>query len=391
MTMIKKSDMGEIDFRQANTPKNPKDLQEDLQTSDVNLRKKAALIAEERKRLGLDGLVSGLQAVIINTEPQLQQAAVEELVRYSGLEFQCAFQDSEFRTCVLRVPGSPIFHSADFLIRSRLQGENPFRETNAAPKARDLPNTRLETFIFETKDIERYVSIQQSRGIRFLTNEIQDFGHYLFIQTEPSAFTGNSLGFLQWKGERGNYLSKDGEPWDLKQVNPTLGHLRNILWPDHAATRVKAQERDAAILEFMSLTNYKFDFAIYVQSLNSITSATRLSSQDFALVFTSGIAPYVSDEISGPTEKFIQNYGTRVHHIAFQTEQIDETYQALKRDGMKFLIELVGSPKEGLKQTFTEGSKNTLLVTEYIHRYDGFDGFFTKSNVTLLTAATGKQ
>ena len=67
-----------------------------------------------------------------------------------------------------------------------------------------------------------------------------------------------------------------------------------------------------------------------MESLNSITSVARLSDADFAMVFTSGISPYVSDEASGPTEKFIHNYGTRVHHIAFQTEQIEETYQALR-------------------------------------------------------------
>ena len=372
---------------------------EELQTSDADLRKKAAQVAQERRRLGLEGLVGSLQAVIINTEPQLQQAAAEELMRYTGLEYWGAFQDSDQRTIVLKTPASPgmpsaLFHSADFLIRSRLQGENPFRLINFAPKSQDLPGTRLETFVFETRDIDRYVAIQQSRGIRFLTSDVQDLGNYSFIQTEPSAFTGNSCGFLQWTGERaekGNYLAKNSDPVDLKLFKPNLEHLKNIGWLDHAATRVKAQERDAAILEFMNLTNYIFDFAIYVQNLNSITSVARLSSQDFAMVFTSGIAPYVSDEASGPTEKFIQNYGTRVHHIAFQTEEIDDTFQALKSDGMKFLIELVGSPEEGLKQTFTEGSKNTLLVTEYIHRYGAFDGFFTKSNVTLLTAATGKQ
>jgi hypothetical protein len=58
---------------------------------------------------------------------------------------------------------------------------------------------------------------------------------------------------------------------------------------------------------------------------------------------------------------------------------------------MDFLIELVGSTKEGLKQTFTLPSEHTLLVNEYIHRYKNFDGFFTKSNVTLLTGATVKQ
>ncbi len=51
----------------------------------------------------------------------------------------------------------------------------------------------------------------------------------------------------------------------------------------------------------------------------------------------------------------------------------------------------MGAPDEGLKQTFTQPSENTLLVNEYIHRYGDFDGFFTKSNVTRLTEATEKQ
>ncbi|HOC66533.1 MAG TPA: hypothetical protein PKG62_04005 [Methanothrix soehngenii] len=117
----------------------------------------------------------------------------------------------------------------------------------------------------------------------------------------------------------------------------------------------------------------------------------RLSHSDFAMVFTSGIAPYVSREVSGPTEKFISNFGPRVHHIAFQTEEIEATVDALEKDGMKFLLPLVGSPEEGLKQILSQPSENTLLVTEYIHRYGDFDAFFTRSNVTKLTAATDKQ
>lgn len=365
-----------------------------LKEGDENLKRDAVHIVEERKRLGMEGFVGGLQAVIINAEPQMQRSAVEELLRYTGLRFRSAFQDSNYRTCVLKVPGAPEFRSADFLIRSRLAGDNPFRDINHAPKSRHLPNTRLEAFVFETEDIERYVSIQKSAGVKFLTENVLDLDNYYFIQTVPSEFTGNSIGFIQWKGERGDYTSKESKPfdptdWSLKK--PGLPHLKNIRWIDHAATRVKAQERNQAILEFMRLTNYKFDFAIYVESYNSITSVARLSHSDFAMVFTSGISPYVSDEVSGPTEKFIHNYGTRVHHIAFQTEEIEDTYQALLDDGMRFLLPLVGSSDEGLKQTFTEPSPNTLLVTEYIHRYGDFDGFFTKSNVTLLTAATGKQ
>ena len=87
----------------------------------------------------------------------------------------------------------------------------------------------------------------------------------------------------------------------------------------------------------------------------------------------------------------MHNYGKRVHHVAFRTEDIETTFDALQDAGMEFLIGLVGSEEEGLKQTFSVPSINTLLVTECIHRYGDFAGFFTKSNVTLLTAATDKQ
>ena len=370
----------------------------DLENRDENLRRDAAHVMEVRESSGLEGLVGGLQAVIINTESHLQKNATEELIRYSGLQFQEAFMDKLHKTCVLKVPASARFRSADFLIRSRLKGSNPFQEVNVASRSRDLPNTRMETFVFETSDIERYVSLQSHANVKFQSN-ILDFDNYYFIQTMPSRFTGNSLGFIEWKGNRGVYSSLKSQRFDWKTEKPGYSsgyssadsHRRNIRWLDHAATRVRAQDRDPAILEFMRLTNYNFDFAIYVKSLNSITSVARLSSSDFAMVFTSGIAPYISQEASGPTEKFISNFGPRVHHIAFQTEEIEATVEALREDGLKFLLDLVGSPEEGLKQIFSEPSKNTLLVLEYVHRYGDFDGFFTKSNVSGLTAATAKQ
>jgi hypothetical protein len=109
------------------------------------------------------------------------------------------------------------------------------------------------------------------------------------------------------------------------------------------------------------------------------------------MVFTSGITPFAGGAVSGPTEKFIRNYGTRVHHMAFRTERIQETVSSLKKDGMAFLLDLVGSEEEGLRQIFSDPSPHTFIVNEYIQRYGDFDGFFTRSNVERLTEATGKQ
>ncbi len=351
---------------------------------DEYLKQETARVLEERQNLGLGGLVGGLACVIINTEPDRQKAAVAELLKYTGLEFVQAFEDSQYKTCVLKTEGS-----ADFLIRSRKNADNPFITFNIAPKSRHLPNTRLETFVFETEDIEKYVSIQRGRGIVFLTDEIIHTDRFSFIQTIPSSYTGNSTGFVQWKGHKGEYFTDGSALLDWKFRQST--RFDTVKELDHTATRVEAADREPAIIEFMELTNYNFDFAVYVKIFNSITNVTRLSAEDFAMVFTSGISSYKSDEESGPTEKFIHNYGRRVHHIAFRTEKIDETFADLRSAGMGFLIDLVGSPDEGLKQTFSEASANTLLVNEYIHRYGDFDGFFTKSNVTLLTGATDKQ
>jgi hypothetical protein len=357
-----------------------------FKNSDRYLNQMVPRVLEERKKAGLVGLVGGLECVIINTEPGRQKKAVTELLRYTGLEFSHAFEDSNYKTCVLKTKGS-----ADFLVRSRLHEANPFAKFNRFPQSKTLSNTRLETFVFKTNDLQKYVAIQKSRGIKFLTDDIIKTDNYSFIQTKPSLLTGNSTGFIQWRRERGNYLDFQSKITRWNFDKPGGAYLKNIGFLDHAATRVEAKDRDAAIIEFMELTNYDFDFAIYVSPLNSITNVARVSKKDYAMVFTSGITPFINDRVSGPTEKFMHHYGPRVHHLAFRTKHIEETFTSVKEDGMGFLIELVGSPSEGLKQTFTLPSENTLLVTEYIHRYGDFDGFFTKSNVTMLTAATTKQ
>lgn len=357
-----------------------------FKNSDEVLKKSVPVTMENRKESGLDGLVKGLAAVIINTESSNFTPAVKDLLDFTGLKLHSSHENDNFREAVLKVD-----NSADFLVRNRKKGENPFLPYNAGPKTREFPNTRLETFVFETPNLEKYVDIQKERGVNFLTDNIVHRDEYSFIQTIPSSFTGNSLGFIEWKGQRGKYISGEDELLEMDLEKSASDYLSNVKYLDHAATRLESQNRDAAIIEYMELTNYKFDFAIYVKSFNSITNVARLSDRDYAQVFTTGISPFTTLEESGPTEKFVHNYGPRVHHMAFHTEHIEDTFEGLVQDGMEFLLELVGSPDEGLKQTFTKGSKSTYLVNEYIHRYGDFDGFFTRSNVTELTRATDAQ
>jgi hypothetical protein len=357
-----------------------------LSNEEEALVARAAGVIDERRDAGLEGLVGNLDSVIIGTETNNLVPAVYELLRYTGLGCNETFFDTDNQWYVLSLPGS-----ASVIVRSRCSDTNPFSGVNRARLTGILPNTRLETFIFTTPDIREYVSIQMQRGIRFMTPEIRESAAFSFIQTLPSPFTGNSVGFIQWKGEKKSYAPSGAREIRPDIEKPAFRHLKNIAELDHAATRVKAQDRAPAILEFLNLTNYHYDFGVHVRSQNSITSVARREKTDFAMVFTSGIRPFTTDADSGPTEMFIRNYGTRVHHMAFRTENIESTVGTLQRDHMAFLLDLVGSEEEGLKQIFSEPSQNTMIVNEYIHRYGGFDGFFTKSNVEKLTEATGKQ
>ena len=343
-------------------------------------------IDSERHKAGTDGLVGGLDHVIINTEQSKHMAAIEELINTTGLRLADAFEDDSHNVVILTTD-----NSADFMVTSRKDGINPFLSFNKAPKSEHLPNTRLETLVFRSPDLEKYVAIQKNRGVRFMTDRIKERRNCLFIQTVPSLFTGNSIGFVQWTGTKGDYRTQQSKILRVEAHKPPLKYLDQIKFLDHIATRVEAKIRDRAIIEFLELTNYSFHFAIYIKKLNSITSVARLTKSDFALVFTSGISRDIKEEYIGPTEQYVRNYGARVHHMAFHTEDIDNVFHGLKKGGMEFLSDLVGSPEEGLKQAFSVGSPNTFLVNEYIHRFGDFDGFFTKSNVETLTKATEKQ
>jgi hypothetical protein len=286
---------------------------------------------------------------------------------------------------VLQLPGS-----ADFLLTARNAGHNPFDAEPKGPKSAHLPHTRLETMVFLCHDLERFVRIQKARGVRFMSPDILRSESSLFIQTEPSPHSALSYGFVQWlKGGR-QYRGEFFRETDWCLPKPDKAHLRNVGVFDHASVRVHARARDSAIVEFLELTNYEYSMSVYVDNLNSITNVARLPGEVYAMVITSGLGDAMDGQI-GPTEKFIENYGRRIHHMAYRTERIQETFAGLKAAGMEFLVELVGSEEEGLRQTFSRPLPNTLMVNEYIKRYEGFDGFFTKSNVTLLTKATENQ
>ena len=357
-----------------------------FKNDDSVLRARLGAVMDERRILGLEGLVGGLETVIVSVEPERLEAAAADFLGTTGYSFSTSLDEAGTgRGCILELPGS-----ADFMFRSRPQAGSPFAAEPLGPKSAHLPTTRVETMVFACPDLKRYVDIQKKRGVRFLTEDIIVSDAWKFIQTVPSVKSALSYGFVEWRKGKRQYVGGSVRQGDWSLQKPGWDHLRTIGIFDHASVRVHAQDRDDAIVEFLKLTGYEFAMSVYVDNLNSITNVARLKDEPYAMVITSGLGETAAAK-EGPTEAFIRNYGRRIHHLAFRTQNIEETFASLKAHGMEFLLELVGSETEGLKQTFSRPSAETLLVNEYIHRYPGFDGFFTKSNVTLLTEATARQ
>ena len=95
----------------------------------------------------------------------------------------------------------------------------------------------------------------------------------------------------------------------------------------------------------------------------------------------------------------MRNYGPRLHHLALAVkdgeragvENIDYVVRAIAEQGQGFLLDVIGSKEQGLKQIFSNASEHSSLIVEYVQRYDGFHGFFAKDNVAELTAAAGGE
>jgi 4-hydroxyphenylpyruvate dioxygenase-like putative hemolysin len=100
-----------------------------------------------------------------------------------------------------------------------------------------------------------------------------------------------------------------------------------------------------------------------------------------------------------PTEEFVRNFGRRMHHIALEVcdgevdgvKNVDAVVRSLQSHGVPFLAEVVGecTDQPNLKQIFSKSSAHSLLITEYVQRCQGYDGFFTRDNVAALTEAAG--
>ncbi|MEK8089559.1 hypothetical protein [Thermithiobacillus plumbiphilus] len=372
-------------------------------------------LLEDRDRSGLSEMIREIDALMITVEPGHARDYVAELSLMTPYHYLVTLESAQHHTHVLRID----LESPDILVREVRNPElrGVFRSLNEVYPIGSLkPNSRYMGEILRVTDLDAVVRSQQAREIRFFSPEqlaSMELPTNLAV-SKPSPYTHNIVCYWE-RPEQQLRIYQLGESRILadiqsgyeyaKEQQARLGIDRLILPIDHLATRVYSQNREVAILEYLSLSSYYYWGSFDIADQNSSTNVTKSlhcaqESRSPAKVFTAANHPYFVNhllQLPSPTEQFVRNYGPRLHHFALAVRDgmtagqanIDYVVRAIEHSGKDFLLDVVGSREEGLKQIFSSASEHSSLIIEYVQRFDGFEGFFTRDNVAELTEAAG--
>ncbi|QDU08582.1 hypothetical protein [Gimesia aquarii] len=379
-------------------------------------------IYERRQKSGVEDLLEKMCAVVVQVEQGEAIPYLHELYLMGPYRFSAGFKNETHNVYVLiSQPEFPRLIVLEPLSKDYSDEITMFNRLY--PLSSEKPNARYIGEIFGTKDTAEIRKTLESHNIRFnyhheTKNSFFTESHFAF--TFPSDFTFNRVGYCQ--EEIGNYDALQlGTPFDLDasvvdSLNQVVQFVEEqkldslILGIDHLATRILAGEREDAILEFLTMSNHYFWGAYNIADMNSSTNVTRNGNVDDdkkspAKVFTANNTPsFVNsfENLPMPTEDFVRNYGRRLHHVAYEVvdgnhrageKNVDYVVNTLMEKSIPFLAHVVGECLDdpNLKQIFSKHSKYSILITEYVERCHGYEGFFTKSNVAALTEAAGKD
>lgn len=374
-------------------------------------------LLEERDSLGLSSMIQEIDAMMLTVDPGRSIEYIGELCLMSPYEYLVTLESESHWTHILRID----MNSPDLLIREVKNEEikGIFRSLNEVfPIGSSKPHSRYMGEVLRVTNLHEVVNLQQNRGFRFFSPDdvrrLELPGNIAFIK--PSPYTHNIVGYLEREpGELRIYALGVSSIRDdaqqacqmAKERQKALGIDELILPVDHLATRIYSQNREVAILEWLSLSSYYYWGSFDIVDQNSSTNVTKSihytdELRSPAKVFTANNTPYFVNHFKifpSPTENFVRNYGPRLHHLALAVkdgdqngvENIEFVVDAIRDQGKSFLLDVVGSKAEGLKQIFSSASEHSSLIIEYVQRFGGFQGFFTKDNVAELTHAAGVE
>ena len=374
-------------------------------------------LLEERDSIGLTDMIHEIDAIMITVDPGHSVRYIAELALMSPYEYLVTLESENHWTHILRVT----MDQPDILVREvkdpNIRGI--FRSLNEIyPIGSHKPNSRYMGEILRVDDLHGVVQLQQERDFRFFS---QDQIRKLELPgnlgiSKPSPYTHNIMGYMERPEDQlrvyalgvSSINSEVQEAYlAAKELQKKLKIDDLILPIDHLATRIYSQNREVAILEWLSMSSYYYWGSYDIKDQNSSTNVTKSvhhtnELKSPAKVFTANNTPYFVNHLVGlpsPTETFVRNYGPRLHHIAMAVrdgerdgkENIDMVVSQIASQGKDFLLDVIGSKEEGLKQIFSSASEHSSLIIEYVQRVGDFEGFFTKDNVAELTHAAGVE
>lgn len=372
-------------------------------------------LLKERDSSGLTDMIGQIEAMMITVDPDQSVRYVAELCLMTPYHYLVTLESESHWTHILRID----MDSPDLLVRE-VKDPNTrgiFRSLNEVyPIGAHKPNSRYMGEIMRAENCHEICHLQKSRGFRFFSQDDLrrlEFPGNLSV-TKPSPYTHNVLAYMERQEQelRVYALGISSIRDDIqrgyieaKEAQERLG-IAGLLTPvDHMATRVYSQNRETAILEWLSLTSYYYWGSYDIVDQNSSTNVTKSVHFDReerspAKVFTANNTPYFVNHLDGlpnPTETFVRNYGPRLHHLAVGVidgevsgkENIDHVVHSIASQGKRFLLDVIGSREEGIKQIFSSASEHSSLIIEYVQRFGDFKGFFTRQNVAELTHAAG--
>jgi hypothetical protein len=374
-------------------------------------------LLEERDRTGLSGLIHEIDAIMITVDPGHSVRYIAELALMTPYHYLVTLESETHWTHILRVN----MQTPDFLVREvkdpNIRGI--FRSLNEVyPIGARKPNSRYMGEILRVTDLHGVTELQSAREFRFFS---QDQIRRLELPgnlavSKPSPYTHNIVAYMERPRDQirvyalgVSSIRDDVQEAYLraKALQETLGINDLILPIDHLATRVYSQNREVAILEWLSLSSYYYWGSYDIKDQNSSTNVTKSihypeEIRSPAKVFTANNTPYFVDHLEkppSPTETFVRNYGPRLHHVALAVrdgeregmENIEFVVSRIQAQGRNFLLDVIGSKQQGLKQIFSSASEHSSLIIEYVQRFGDFAGFFARDNVAQLTHAAGVE
>lgn len=374
-------------------------------------------LLQERDSIGLTDMIDQVEALMITVDPGQSIRYIGELALMTPYQYLVTLESKSHWTHILRID----MNSPDLLIREvkdrRTRGI--FRSLNEVyPVGARKPNSRYMGEMLRVQDMHGVVECQQQRQFRFFSQDdvrkLELPGNLAIVK--PSPYTHNIVCYMERPLDQlriyalGN-SSINPEVQDVylaaKELQKKLRIDDLILPIDHLATRIYSQNREVAILEWLSLSSYYYWGSYNISDQNSSTNVTKSVHHNNemhspAKVFTANNTPYFVNHLDGlpsPTETFARNYGPRLHHIAMAVrdgetdgrENIEHVVSQIAAQGRGFLLDVIGSRDQGLKQIFSSASEHSSLIIEYVQRFGDFQGFFTKDNVADLTHAAGVE